>query len=65
MWAKYDYQAFDLGNSKVSYKKDGTVYTIDDLIKDKNVTDPETIAKIKEDYERGLENFCWCHSRIS
>ena len=60
-----DRSAWNLGNSYTKTKADGTNYTIDDLIKDRNITDPEVIAAMKEDYKLGRENFCTCHSCIS
>jgi hypothetical protein len=65
MFAKYDRDAYNLGNDFLRKKEDGTRYTIDDLIKDKNVTDPKIIEQMKEDYKSGRENFFWCHSCIS
>lgn len=62
MW---DRSAYNLGNDYTRTKEDGTIYTIDDLIKDKGVTDPEVIAAMKEDYKRGCQNFITCHSCIS
>jgi len=65
MFVQYYRDAYDLGNDDCRYKEDGTLYTIDDLIKDKNVTDPEIIERMKKEHIRGHENFCWCHSCIS
>lgn len=65
MFAKYDQEAYDLGDSLPERKEDGTFYTIDDLIKDRNITDPKIIAQIREDYNRGREDFRWAHSCIS
>ena len=62
---EYDKQAYDLGFSRPIRKKDGTFYTIDDLIKDRNITDPKIIAQIMEDYNRGLKDFRWANSCIS
>ena len=65
MFAKYHRDAYNLGNDFLRKKEDGTRYTIDDLIKDKHITDPKTIEEMKEDYQRGRKNFFWCHSCIS
>ena len=62
MW---DRSAWNLGNDYIRDKEDGTTYTIDDLIKERNITDPEVIAAMKEDYRSGRENFITCHSCIS
>lgn len=62
MW---DRSAWNLGNDYTRHKEDGTIYTIDDLIKERNITDPEVIAAMKEDYRSGRENFFTCHSCIS
>ncbi len=53
----YRSEAYDLGNDYVRCKEDGTVYTIEDFIKDSNITDPKDIEKAKMEYAEGRKEF--------